>query len=157
MATVADDAGFVLFRAPTLAASLRPYDDVVAREAALMRNAAALIDAGLMSLWCCGCALLTRAERDLITRGGTKTLAVRDFHAANHDPLSIHIRSASDLSLPYSYSGSCSCSESGSGEGPGGDTSRPSEAAPVSEQEIALLSIDPEAVLHDRPWNGASH
>lgn len=90
LATLADDAGWLLWRPAEIGASLYGYQPVGRRERDLARRARALEDAGLLVLNECGCALLPRMD-DLASKGGRPTYPVREYHLAAHASTYAHV------------------------------------------------------------------
>jgi hypothetical protein len=121
LATLADDAGLLLFDPPSMAAALYPYLSAGRRARDLERHVATLEAADLLRRLPCGsCAVLPRAERDLVVKGGTPLRQVLEWHQAGHpesapeDYVAVRINSGRDSSSS-SLSGSSSSSGSDSG------------------------------------------
>jgi hypothetical protein len=75
----ADDAGWIDWDVPQIGAVLYPYRSVHAREAAIVRAAAALAGVGRLLVLECGCARIpTLAAHQKI--GGNKSFTARERH-----------------------------------------------------------------------------
>ena len=76
LTTCADDAGWLPWKAGTLAAHLYRYESAKRRERLLGDGAVKLVDAGLLVLHACGCAELPYFARDFRQAGGNHSEAV---------------------------------------------------------------------------------
>jgi hypothetical protein len=80
---IADDAGWLEWDLPQIAAMLSPYQSVPVRERMTTRATDALVAAERIELFSCGCALIPRlADHQKI--GGNKSFTVRDRHESRH-------------------------------------------------------------------------
>ena len=82
---IADDAGWLQWDVPAIAALLSPYQSVQVRERLYTRAAASLVEAGRVTVYPCGCALIPRLE-DHQKIGGNKSFQYRDRHAVHTRP-----------------------------------------------------------------------
>lgn len=121
LTTLADDAGWMLWRPGELAAALYPYQPVGRRLRDLERRAARLQADGLVDVRPCGCAHLPSLQRDHSVKGGSHSATVWTWHQG-HDG---QVRTATDKSRPSSSSSSSSVK--GSSSGSGSDSSRARE------------------------------
>jgi hypothetical protein len=116
LATVSDDAGWLLWRPAAIAATILPYRGPTRAQRDLDRAREDLVAVGLLVLHQCGCAYLPSAARDLFIKGGQKARVVADYHES-HVTTDQSFRAGTDPSRDSS-SGSSSDSESGSPTGP---------------------------------------
>ena len=80
---IADDAGWLEWDVPHIAAMLSPYQSVLVRERMTTRAAEQLVAAERVQVFPCGCALIPRlADHQKI--GGTKSFTFRDRHDSRH-------------------------------------------------------------------------
>jgi hypothetical protein len=82
---IADDAGYLPWDVSHLAAIVYPYESVLVRERRMTKSAEALVDAGRVTVYPCGCALIPRLE-DHQKIGGNKSFQYRDRHAVHTRP-----------------------------------------------------------------------
>jgi hypothetical protein len=153
LSTLADDAGFLLWRTATLAAARYPFEPTARRESDRVRRASARQAAGLLIVAGCGCAVIPRMRRDMSPRSGITTVAVGDFHVASKHPDAlptddyVALRSAKD-----GDSDSVSDSESDSTSGAGSSRTRPRETAhyngsvDVSKNGTSTSALDKAAL-----------
>lgn len=82
---VADDAGYLVWDVPQVAALLSPYESVRVRERRTAVAGDALQAAGRLVIYPCGCALIPRLV-DHQKIGGNKSFTVRDKHRVHTFP-----------------------------------------------------------------------
>jgi hypothetical protein len=83
LATVADDAGYLLWRPDTLAAHFYRFLWPDEREATLKNAAIEILRAGLLEIYDCECIHLPYLKRDLGVHGGNHTFTVEEYHRAH--------------------------------------------------------------------------
>lgn len=89
---IADDAGWLEWDVPHIAAMLSPYQSVPVRERMASRAVEALVGAGRVIVHPCGCAFIPRlADHQKI--GGNKSFTVRDRHESRHSRTSTPVGS----------------------------------------------------------------
>ena len=89
---IADDAGWLEWDVPHIAALLSPYQSVLVRERMAERSLASLVEAGRIEVHPCGCAFIPRlADHQKI--GGNKSFTVRDRHESRHSRTSTPVGS----------------------------------------------------------------
>jgi len=76
---VADDAGWMTFDVPQIAAQLYPYESVRVREKRVRRAAEALVASGRVVMHDCGCAHIPKLS-DHQKIGGNKSLGAEKTH-----------------------------------------------------------------------------
>jgi hypothetical protein len=82
---VADDAGWMTWDVPQIAAQLYPYESVRVRERRVASAGEALVEAGRLVMHPCGCALIPKlADHQRI--GGNKSFPARDKHEVHTRP-----------------------------------------------------------------------
>ena len=79
---IADDAGWLPWDVAHLAAIVYPYESVLVRERRMAKSAEALVQAGRVTVYPCGCALIPRLE-DHQKIGGNKSFQYRDRHTVH--------------------------------------------------------------------------
>ena len=80
---IADDAGYLSWDLASIATQIYPYQSVQVRERLVMKAADALVTAGRIIPFECGCALIPRLE-DHQRIGGNKSFTARDRHESRH-------------------------------------------------------------------------
>lgn len=76
---VADDAGYLVWDEPHIAALLYPYESVRVRERRIAKAGAELLETKRMTFFPCGCALIPTLEVHQKI-GGNKSFTVKDRH-----------------------------------------------------------------------------
>lgn len=94
---IADDAGWLAWDVADLGAQLYPYESVRVRERRLTVTGTALVEAGRMVMYPCGCAHIpTLAVHQKI--GGNKSFTALDRHKNHLSPnKSIHSRTSTPV------------------------------------------------------------
>jgi hypothetical protein len=82
---VADDAGWMTWDVPQIAAQLYPYESVRVRERRVQAAGESLTEAGRLRMETCGCAFIPKlADHQKI--GGNKSFPARDKHKVHTVP-----------------------------------------------------------------------
>lgn len=109
LTTLADDAGWMLWRPAEIAANLYSYEPPARRSRDVERRAQELVDRNLVRIEPCGCAYLTTLLRDHAAKGGNRSFAISTWH---REHVSGSVRT--DTQKPVSGLGSDSSSGSDS-------------------------------------------
>lgn len=127
LTTMADDEGWLVWHPAEIAASLYPYAPAGRRLRDLERRAGRLVEAELLVIKECGCALLPTLKEHHAVKGGVKLTAIWAWHHTH----SVALHSATETSVSDSVSGSSS--SSGSLSDSGSSSSRATNGAALSE------------------------
>jgi hypothetical protein len=83
LTTVADDEGWLLWSPEELAATIYPYAPPRHRLLDFQRRTARLVDAGLLIVQPCGCALLPTLKSNHAVKSGRQTAPVWSYHVGH--------------------------------------------------------------------------
>jgi hypothetical protein len=139
LTTMADDEGWILWQPAEIAAGLYAYAPATRRLRDIARRSTRLIEAGLLLVNDCGCALLPTLKEHHAVKGGVKSTGIWAWHQGH----SVALRSPKDTSV--SDSGSVTASSSSSVKDSGASSSGAREAAP-QDGATCVLCRRPTAV-----------